>query len=74
MNNIKELIASGIVAVCDKCDEAWPTIVLTCRSCHRELVKVRQFDTRPHMMPVFWCFPCAQELKHKAWKYEELCK
>lgn len=71
---IKEHIDSGIIAVCDKCEQMWPTIIHTCKGCHQEVAKSRGYHSNIQLWPVFWCFDCSQKLEDKAWKYEDLQK
>ena len=74
MANIQEQIDSGIIAVCDKCEEMWPTIIFTCKSCYSEVARARGWENSKTFSTVFWCFDCSQELEDKAWKYEDLQK
>ena len=57
---------------CEKCNEMFPKIIFTCPECCKEAGWARGYNmTNPARI---LCFECFNNLREKAWKYDNLCE
>ena len=62
----------NLIAHCDKCEQMFPTIIVSCVRCCKETSRIRGcVDT---LLSRNLCFECFRELDEKAWRYDEACK